>query len=55
MNMENSQEDIQQKQYERNTFVFLAIFLAPILAVAIVGGYGFIVWISQLLIGPPTS
>jgi len=45
----------QQKKYERNTFVFLSVFLAPILAVAIVGGYGFMIWISQILIGPPTS
>ncbi|NMP32222.1 periplasmic nitrate reductase, NapE protein [Thalassotalea sp. M1531] len=46
----------QQKKYERNTFVFLTVFLAPILAVAIVGGYGFMIWISQMfLVGPPTS
>ncbi len=38
---------------ERRAFVILAVFLAPILAVAIVGGYGFTVWMSQLLLGPP--
>lgn len=38
---------------ERKVFIFLAIFLAPILAVAIVGGYGFLVWMSQLIYGPP--
>ncbi len=41
------------KSEERNAFVALAVFLAPILAVAIVGGYGFIVWMSQLILGPP--
>ena len=35
------------------TFFILAFVLAPVLAIAIVGGYGFAVWISQLLIGPP--
>jgi nitrate reductase NapE len=29
------------------------VVLAPVLAVAIVGGYGFIVWILQMIYGPP--
>ena len=40
--------DGDSKTYERRAFLFLVIFLAPILAVAIVGGYGFAVWFSQL-------
>jgi nitrate reductase NapE len=40
---------------EFRTFIFLTVFLAPILAVALVGGYGFLVWMSQLLVGPPTG
>lgn len=41
---------------EWRTFLFLTVLLAPILAVAIVGGYGFLVWMSQLLfLGPPTG
>lgn len=43
----------QQALYERNTFIFLAVFLAPILSVIIVGSFGFMVWISQILFGPP--
>lgn len=43
------------KKYEKNTFVFLAVFLAPILSIIIVGGFGFMIWISQMLFGPPTS
>lgn len=39
---------------ELYAFLMLAVFLAPILAVIIVGGYGFIVWMSQLVLGPPT-
>lgn len=42
-----------RKREERNTFIFLAVFLAPILTVAIVGAYGFIIWISQIILGPP--
>ncbi|TQV74282.1 periplasmic nitrate reductase, NapE protein [Exilibacterium tricleocarpae] len=41
------------KRDERVAFLILAVFLAPILTVIIVGGYGFIVWITQLLTGPP--
>lgn len=43
----------KQKKYERNTFIFLTVFLAPILSVAIVGALGFSIWISQMLLGPP--
>jgi nitrate reductase NapE len=34
-------------------FLFLTVVLAPVLAVAAVGGYGFIVWILQMIYGPP--
>lgn len=40
-------EDNTQAQ-ERRAFALLVVFLAPVLAVAIVGGYGFAVWFSQL-------
>ena len=42
------------KSDERRLFVFLLVFLFPLLSVLIVAGYGFAVWISQLvLFGPP--
>ena len=47
-----TQEHVEKAE-ERTVFVLLAVFLAPALAVAIVGGYGFAVWISQLVLGPP--
>jgi nitrate reductase NapE len=40
---------------ELRAFLFLAVLMAPILSVVIVGGYGFIVWMSQLIYGPPTG
>jgi nitrate reductase NapE len=43
------------KTTERRAFIFLVVFLGPILAVAIVGGYGFAVWMSQLVFGLPGS
>ena len=42
-------EEQTEKAQERNTFVLLAVFLAPALAVAVVGGYGFAIWISSAL------
>jgi nitrate reductase NapE len=41
------------KPEETRLFVFLLIFLFPLLSVVTVAGYGFIVWISQMIFGPP--
>ena len=38
---------------ELRSFLFFTIVMAPALAVAIVGGYGFLVWMYQLVAGPP--
>ena len=35
--------------------MLLAVVLFPVLSVAIVGGYGFLVWMYQIVIGPPTG
>lgn len=45
--------DTHRRRDERRLFIFLVVFLFPILAVAIVGGYGFVVWMSHILTGPP--
>lgn len=55
MDTPTAQNQQNSKQSERNTFIFLTVFLAPILSIVIVGGFGFIVWISQILLGPPGS
>lgn len=34
-------------------FLILAVVIWPAIAVAVVGGYGFLVWMSQLIVGPP--
>ena len=48
-----SDNDNLQKRREFRAFLFLTIVLAPVLAVVIVGGYGFLVWMYQLMAGPP--
>lgn len=40
---------------ELGALLFLVGVLAPLLAIAIVGGYGFLVWMYQLFAGPPTG
>jgi nitrate reductase NapE len=42
------------KAQELRSFLFLSVVMAPILAVIFVSGWGFIVWMYQL-IGPPGS
>jgi len=38
---------------ELRAFLFLTVVLAPVLAVMIVGGYGFLVWMYEVVTGPP--
>lgn len=45
--------DRQRKKHELLVFLFLAGVLFPILAVLLVSGYGFAVWIFQIFAGPP--
>ena len=36
-------------------FVILTLVILPALAVAFVGGYGFVVWMTHIINGPPTA
>jgi nitrate reductase NapE len=49
----NEQHPPRKKRHELGLFLFLTLIFFPLLAVMIVGGFGFIVWMSQLLMGPP--
>lgn len=40
---------------ERRVFLFITVFLFPLLSVILVGGYGLVIWILQMIFGPPTS
>jgi periplasmic nitrate reductase NapE len=44
----------QRKKEEFRTWLFLALIMAPVLAVLIVSGFGFAVWFYQLIAGPPS-
>jgi len=50
-----SDNDKLQKRRELRAFLFLTIVLVPVLSVVIVGGFGFLVWMYQLMAGPPGS
>jgi len=56
MNASDSNEDhVLTRRGERRVFLFIAVFLFPALFVALVGGYGLLIWLLQMLIGPPGS
>ena len=42
-----------RKREEFRSWFFLTIVMAPVLAVLIVSGFGFLVWMYQLAAGPP--
>jgi nitrate reductase NapE len=41
------------RRKELLAFLVLAFGIWPIVAVAVVGGYGFLVWMWQIVFGPP--
>ena len=45
--------DPKTRSRELRAFLFLTVVLAPVITLAIVGGYGFAVWILPLIAGPP--
>jgi len=47
--------DARTKTQELRSFLFLSVVMAPVLAVILVAGYGFVVWMVQLFAGPPAS
>jgi nitrate reductase NapE len=45
--------DTKSFRAEMLTFLVLAFGIWPIVAVGVVGGYGFLVWMWQIIFGPP--
>jgi nitrate reductase NapE len=43
----------RRRREEIAAFAILAIFVWPFVAVGVVGGYGFLVWMYQIVFGPP--
>lgn len=52
--MEDGQVSFTRAQ-ELRSFLFLSVVMAPVLAGAVVAGWGFLVWMYQLVAGPPGS
>lgn len=46
--------DSAARRREIIMFLVLALVIWPFVAIAVVGGYGFIVWMYQTIAGPPS-
>jgi nitrate reductase NapE len=46
---------VPTKRSERRVFLFITVFLFPALFVLLAGGYGLIIWVLQMVFGPPGS
>jgi len=44
---------VRSRRRELLAFFVLAFGIWPIVAVGVVGGYGFLVWMWQIVFGPP--
>jgi periplasmic nitrate reductase NapE len=54
--MKSEQAGIPEKHGRRReltAFLILAFAIWPVVAVGVVGGYGFLVWMVQMIFGPP--
>ena len=51
--MREAEDPASTRKAELRSFLFLTVVMAPLLSVMIVGGYGFVVWMYQLINGPP--
>ena len=47
------QKSTVTRRAELLVFAIIAAIIWPIMAVGVVGGYGFLVWMSQAILGPP--
>ena len=54
--MSDSTQSVRgRSRKELTVFLILAVLLAPVIAVGLVGGYGFSIWMYQTIAGPPGS
>ena len=51
--MHAPEDDVIVRRRERVAFLLLTAVLFPLLAVLIVAGYGFAIWVYQMFAGPP--
>jgi periplasmic nitrate reductase NapE len=53
MEEEKADSPSDRKRREWRLFLFIIVLLFPLLSVAVVGTYGFSIWMYQLIMGPP--
>lgn len=51
-NLSSASNPVTRRE-ELSAFLLLAVVIWPGVAVAVVGGYGFLIWMWQLVFGPP--
>jgi nitrate reductase NapE len=44
---------VPSSREEFTVFITIAALIWPVVAVGVVGGFGFLVWMSQIVFGPP--
>lgn len=42
-----------ERRREFKAFLIIIIFFFPIVTTLVAGSYGFIIWMSQIILGPP--
>lgn len=47
------QNPLLERRAELSVFFLLAVIIWPVISVALIGGYGFVVWMWQIVFGPP--
>lgn len=52
--MSATPSDTPAKRQELTLFLLLTVVLAPVISLSIISGYGFFIWLSQIIGGPPT-
>lgn len=50
---DRDQGHVLTKRGERRVFLFITVILFPVLSVILVGGLGLVIWITQMIFGPP--
>ncbi|WP_136679434.1 periplasmic nitrate reductase, NapE protein [Neptunomonas sp. XY-337] len=53
MNDHSDNDDVVSFGDELQAFILIAAVAIPLLTVALIAGYGFVIWMSQLFLGPP--
>ena len=51
----SARPEVPERKSELKAFLFLTVVMAPVLAGVVIGTYGLLVWLYQLVAGPPTG